>query len=244
MSDLTSRQTKILKHVIEEYIDTAEPVGSVSLDRKYNLGVSPATLRNEMAELIKLGYLKQPHTSAGRVPTPMALRLFVNSLMQPKNLSVTDEVKIKEKVWDFRNEYEKALREATRELADQTKSLAVAMDSDGDLYYAGTANILDMPEFFDIDLTKHVLSLLDHVENLDKIWARADGLEDLQVLMAEELGNDFLAPCAVVFARFGAGKKHQGTIGVFGPCRQNYPRLIPTVRYFGGLMDEMMGNWR
>lgn len=243
MSDLSDRQTKILKHVIEEYVDTAEPVGSVSLDRKYNLGVSPATLRNEMVQLIKLGYLKQPHTSAGRVPTPMALRLYVNSLMQPKNLSVTDEVKIKEKVWDFRNEYEKTLREATRELADRTKSLAVSMDCSGDLYYSGTANILDMPEFFDIDLTKYVLSLLDHFDYLEKIWARADGMEDLQVLMAEDLGNEFLAPCAIVFARFGTGKKHQGTIGVFGPCRQNYPKLIPTVKYFGDLMDEMMGNW-
>ena len=243
MADLSDRQTKILKYVIEEYIDTAMPVGSVSLDKKYNLGVSPATLRNEMAELIKLGYLKQPHTSAGRVPTPMALRFFVNNLMQEKNLSVTDEVKIKEKVWDFRNEYEKALREATRELADRTKSLAVAMDTDGDVYYSGTANILDMPEFFDIGLTKHVLALLDHFDYLDKIWARAEGVEGIQILMAEDLGTDYLVPCAIVFARFGTGKKHQGSIGVFGPCRQNYPKLIPTVKYFGGLIDEMMINW-
>ncbi|MBI3887631.1 hypothetical protein HY310_01010, partial [Candidatus Microgenomates bacterium] len=154
MNDLTPRQIKILKHIIEEYIETAEPVGSETLDKKFNLGVSPATLRNEMVALTNQGYLKQVHTSSGRNPTPKALRLYVSNLMQPKNLSVTDEVKIKEKVFDYKSEFEKALREATRELATCTKSLAVAADSDGDVYYSGTANILAMPEFFDIDLTR------------------------------------------------------------------------------------------
>lgn len=239
MPDLTDRQTQILKYIIEEYIDTAEPVGSVFLDKKYNLGVSPATLRNEMSTLVNLGYLKQPHTSSGRVPTPAALRYYVSNLMQPKSLSVTDEVKIKEKVWDYRQEFEKALREATRELADRTKSLAVAVDDEGDVYYSGTANILDMPEFFDIDLTRHVLSLLDHFDYLSQILAKTNGVSDIQILMAEELGRETLEGCAVIYTRFGIGKKQQGTIGVMGPCRLNYPRLIPTVRYFGGLIDEI-----
>lgn len=240
MNNLSDRQTRILKYVIEEYIDTAEPVGSVALDKKYNLGVSPATLRNEMAQLIKLGYLKQPHTSAGRVPTPIALKFYVNNLMQPKNLSVTDEVKIKEKVWDYRSEFEKVLREATKELADRTKSLALSIDDDGDLYYSGTANILDMPEFFDIDLTRHVLTLMDHFDYINKIFSRADGDADIKILMAEDLGQDNLNSCAMVFTRFGEGKKHQGTIGVFGPCRLNYQKLVPTVRYFGDLIDELI----
>ncbi len=242
MSDLSDRQTKILKYIIDDYIETAEPVGSVTLDKKYNLGVSPATLRNEMAQLLKLGYLKQPHTSAGRVPTPMALKFYVNNLMQTKDLSVTDEVKMKEKVWDYKTEFEKALREATRELADRTKSLAVASSSDGDAYYSGTANILSMPEFYDIDLTRTVLSLLDHFEYLNKIFAKA-GNEDMQILVAEDLGQDSLVPCAIVFTKFGQGTEHEGVIGVVGPCRLNYPKLIPTVRYLGGLMDELVNQW-
>ncbi len=243
--DLTDRQIKILRYLIEEYIETAEPVGSLLLERKYNLGVSPATLRNEMVELTKLGYLHQPHTSAGRAPTPMGLKFYVNNIMQPKGLSVTDEVKIKEKVFDYRTQFEKALREATRELADSTKSLAVAVDNDGDIYYAGTANILSMPEFYDIDLTRNVLSLLDHFDYLNRIFARASGEGDIHILLAEDIGQDSLSPCAIVFTRFGdEGKKHQGTIGVVGPCRLNYPRLIPAVRYVGDLMDELIGSWR
>lgn len=242
MDDLTSRQIKILKHIIEEYIDTARPVGSEMLDKKFNLGVSPATLRNEMATLTKAGYLKQVHTSAGRTPTPAALRYYVTNLMQPKKLSVTDEVKIKERVMDYRSEFEKALREATRELAVQTKSLAVAADNQDNIYYAGTANILDMPEFFDIDLTRHVLSLLDHFDYLNKIFERGGGGEGIHVLLGEDLGYDYLAPCAVVFRRFGMGRKYQGTIGIVGPYRLNYPRLVPAVNYFGDLFDELVAG--
>ncbi len=243
MQDLTDRQKKILKCVVEEYIETAEPVGSVTLDKKYNLGVSPATLRNEMSQLIKLDYLQQPHTSAGRVPTPLGLRYYVNNLMQPKNLSVTDEVKIKERVWDFRTEFERALREATKELAERTKSLAISAGDGGEVYYSGTANILDMPEFFDIDMTRSVLSMLDHFEYLQHIFENTAQDEEIHILMGEDLGTEYLHSCGLVFIRFGEGKRHQGIIGVVGPCRLNYPRLIPTVRYFGNLIDEIVTNW-
>ena len=82
MVELTDRQIKILKAIIEEYIETAEAVGSQTLDKKYGLGVSPATIRNEMVRLTANGFLKQPHASAGRVPTPMALKFYIQNLMQ------------------------------------------------------------------------------------------------------------------------------------------------------------------
>lgn len=244
MNDLTNRQINILKHIIEEYIETAEPVGSEKLDKKFNLGVSPATLRNEMAALTDKGFLKQVHTSAGRTPTPKALRLYVSNIMQPKNLSVAEEVKIKEKVWDHRSEFEKALREATKELAATTKSLAVCADSSGDLYYAGTANILDMPEFFDIDLTRNVLALLDRDEFLYQIFEQANSDGITHILVGEDLGADYLSSCAMVFQRYGLPDgKMSGTIGVVGPYRLNYQRLVPTVNYFSDLINDLIKNW-
>lgn len=243
MADLTDRQIKILKVLIDEYIETAEPVGSVTLDKKYGLGVSPATLRNEMVELTEKGYLHQPHTSAGRTPTPQALKYYVQNLMPAKNLSVTDEVGIKEKVWDYRTQFEKALREATKELAVRTKSLAVAADNEGDIYYSGAANILDMPEFYDIDLTRSVLSLVDHFETINRLFERALGEDQIHVLLGGDLGQETLENCGVIFTRFGAGKKHQGAIGIIGPYRFNYSRVIPTVRYVGSLMDEIISSW-
>src|SRR5438067_2119145 len=109
MYDLSQRQIQILKHIVREYIDTAEPVGSETLEKKYDLGVSPATIRNEMAEMVRLGYLSKPHTSAGRVPTSKALKLYVSDLMKMRDLSVAEEVEAKEKVWDLRAREDKFL---------------------------------------------------------------------------------------------------------------------------------------
>jgi len=243
MDNLTQRQLLILKHIVEEYIDSAEAVGSGTLEKKFpNLGISPATIRNEMSDLTKLGFLKQPHTSSGRVPTPLALKLYVNSLMKMKDLSVTDEVEIKAKVWDFKDHQEKALREATKQLAYHTKELAIATDNDGNIYYSGTANILDMPEFFDIDLTRTVLSMLDEFEYFNKIFSQTDE-EGIHILLGADLGPEYLESCGLVFTKFGVNQEFGGTIGVIGPYRCDYPVVIPTVSYFGKLMQEMVKSW-
>src|SRR4030067_3477174 len=120
MTDLTDRQVQILRAVGEEYMQTAEPVGSETLDRKYNLGVSPATIRNEMAYLVDLGYLKQPHTSAGRIPSATAIRLYIDEMMKERSLTVAEEVCAKEKVWEKREVLGDVLRAVTYELARRT----------------------------------------------------------------------------------------------------------------------------
>ena len=239
MHDLTDRQLVILKHIIDEYINTAEAVGSSTLEKKYpNLGVSPATIRNEMADLTKMGYLKQLHTSAGRVPTPEALKFYVNRLMKLKDLSVTDEVGIKEKVMDNRQNFEKTLRQATKELAMRTRELAISTDNQGNIFYSGTANILDMPEFFDIDLTKTVLTLLDEFDFLNEIFAHSQNEPGIHILLGSDFGAEYLESCGLVFTSFGHGK-NSGVIGVMGPYRRNYPVVIPTVQYFGNVLNEM-----
>ena len=86
---LTERQKKILQLVIDDYIETAEPVGSRTIARKYNLGISPATIRNEMSDLELLGFLEQPHTSAGRIPSAAAYRLYVDSLAGEGSLTLS-----------------------------------------------------------------------------------------------------------------------------------------------------------
>src|SRR3989339_1695757 len=154
MADLTQRQIKILKCIAEEFIETAEPVGSENLERKYNLGISSATIRNEMGSLTQLGYLKKGHLSAGRSPTSMGLKYYVRHLMTPKNMSVGEEIGVKEKVWDFRNEFERLLKETTHELANRTRSLAVCTTDHGAIYSYGASNLLEEPEFYNIDVTK------------------------------------------------------------------------------------------
>ncbi len=240
--NITDRQTQILKSIVEEFTNTAQAVGSDTLDKKYNLGISPATIRNEMVELTKQGFLKQPHTSAGRVPTPMAIKYYINELMSEKDLSVSEEVAVKERVWDHRFEMQKMLREATRCLSEKTGALSIATTDDQMVYHAGYANILDLPEFFDIDVTRTVLSLLDETQSLLDIFKRAVGDEPIHILVGEELGSQFFEPVGIVFTDFQAGKR-TGTLGVIGPSRLNYPYVIPMVRYFGNLINEIGRNW-
>lgn len=243
MAELTERQAKILKSVVDEYIETAEPVGSETLEKKYSLGVSPATIRNEMAALTETGFLRQPHTSAGRVPTQTGFKIYITQLMEEKKPSVTDEVAAKEAIWDYRHEFDRFLREATRALANQTQSLAVAATKEGDVYSAGYSHILEMPEFYDIDVTKSVLDLLDEFKKLEALFEKSYGDDPIHILLGEDMGQEFLQPCGMVFTNFEAGPKHSGSIGVIGPCRLNYPSIVPTIRYFGELISELAKGW-
>ena len=95
---LNDRKKKILKAIVEDYIDSSQPVGSKTLVENYDLNVSPATIRNEMAELEDMGYLDKPHTSAGRVPSTLGYRFYVDTLMKENNLDKEEIILIKEKV--------------------------------------------------------------------------------------------------------------------------------------------------
>lgn len=242
--DLTERQMQILKVIIEEYIETAEAVGSETLDKKYNLGVSPATIRNEMVKLTTAGYLKQPYTSAGRTPTHVALRLYVNKLMKQKELSIADEVSVRQKIIGYKDETDRLLREATKALAIQTKTMSLTVTDEGDIYISGVSNILDMPEFYDIDVTKHLLNTLDEYEYWWNMITRLDESDSFGICLGDIFGEEYLQDCGGVFVKFHSqSHSHQGAIGVVGSYRLNYPKVIPTVRFMGNLIEEIVGNW-
>ena len=243
MHDLTARQVEILKSLIEEYIETADAVGSETLEKKHNLSASPATIRNEMVRLTELGYLKKLHVSAGRVPTPMGMKFYVKQLMKEKELSTAEEVSLKEKVWDLREKEREFLKEVTKTLAERTKTLAIATTNDGDIFCAGYANILDMPEFFDIDLTRNLLQVVDEAEYLRSIFLGQVDDEDIHIVLGEELGPRLNGPYGFVYKRYHTPMNLIGEIGVIGSSRLNYTSIVPTVRYFGNLIEEIAKGW-
>ncbi len=240
MTGLTARQTQILKALIDEYIETAEPIGSVSLEKKYNLGISPATIRSEMVDLTKMGYLRQPHTSAGRIPSPQAMKFYIDQLMEEKQMSLTEEVKTKEKVRNSKGDFNKLMDEATEALAQSTNALAVAMmDDDENSWSSGYAHFFDNPEFMNFHLCQSVFGLLEESRRMHELFfERTTGLSLIEVLFGEELGWPYFEPIGVVASRFSAGGRN-GAIGVIGPFRLNYGAVIPTVRYFRNLIEEM-----
>jgi heat-inducible transcriptional repressor len=122
---LSDRKQRVLRAIVDDYVATAQPVGSLTLSRKYRLGVSPATLRNEMAGLEDLGYLEQPHTSAGRIPSDRGYRLYVDALMQRMPL-VEPQVRSIRNLYEARiREIEDLIRETARTLSEHTKCLAM-----------------------------------------------------------------------------------------------------------------------
>jgi len=239
---LTARQTQILKVLIDEYIETADPVGSENLDKKFNLGVSPATIRNEMVSLTRLGYLKQPHTSAGRVPTPKAMKFYIDQLMEEKQMSLAEEVKAKEDVWDVRMDLDNLLEESTKSLARKTRNLAVAATDEGKIWHSGYSNVFLNPEFSNMQACADLFSIIEEAEIMRELFfERAMSGSPIDVLFGEELGWSELSPVGVVVTHFNAFGKN-AALGVIGPIRLNYSTVIPILKYFRNLIEEVSKN--
>ncbi len=125
--DLSERKLRILQAIVADFISSAEPIGSRTLSKKYDMGISPATIRNEMSDLEDMGYLTHPHTSAGRVPSDKAYRLYVNNLMQKYEIPEEDKQIISEKLTTNVMELERTIKHAASLLSDLTNLASFAI---------------------------------------------------------------------------------------------------------------------
>ncbi len=241
MVDLTGRQIQILRAIVEKYMETAEAVGSETIDKKFNFGVSPATIRNEMVYLAEQGYLRKPHSSAGRIPTSQAIKFYVRELMREKDLSVADEVSLKERIWSNRTQVADLFNEAAHILAERARCIGLIMDSeDGHLYHSGYAHILTFPEFDNIDVTRTVLTLIEEFHAMQEIFDYARGEEPVHLVLGEDLGNQYLEPVGFVFTDVQVGSTKYN-LSVIGPTRMDYAYVMPMMKYFRGLIVELIG---
>ncbi len=241
MEDLTQRQVDILKAIIQEHTEAGMPVGSKILEKKYKLGVSPATIRNEMVELSKKGYLTKSHFSSGRIPSAKGFRFYIRHLMKEKELSTIDEVAYKNSVWDDRQELHKLLSHATKVLAQRTGLLSITTTENGDVYYSGVGNLLGKDEFLDLNLSRNLFGLLDEAPYWEGILRQFYKAQDeiMCMLGEEDFRDSSFESCASVFGEF-TGTRTKGIIGVVGPKRMYYDVIIPQVRYFSSLIGEIM----
>ncbi len=152
--ELTERKLKILQAIISDYISTAEPVGSRTLSKKYQLGISPATIRNEMSDLEDLGFLTHPHTSAGRVPSDKAYRLYVNELMGNAEITPAEKQIIENQLRADVNELDKVIKNAARLLSNITNLASFVMTPSQE------ENRLDFVKFLPVDHNTVVLMIV------------------------------------------------------------------------------------
>ena len=197
---LTRRQADILKAIIEEYMESAQPIASVELVAKRHLTLSGATVRNVMADLVRNGFLEMMHVSSGRTPTDRAYRFYINDLMEEEPISVLQEMTLKQKIWDNRDETQTLLRSAAEALSELTGYLSFAITDSGYYYFVGASKILDLPEFFEINVMKAVLKLMDDYELIKSVLQRNYFVgSDVTVLIGKEIGLANMEPVSLIF---------------------------------------------
>ena len=340
---LDERKNLILQAIIDDYIMTAMPVGSRTISRKSGVGYSPATIRNEMSDLEELGYLAQPHTSAGRVPSYKAYRLYVDQMMKTVKLTSDEREMMHDHLLSKSKQVESVIRSAANVLSDATKYTSVIVApklgtlrirhvqlvpvaertalmvivtnagivkdaiirvpeglDDDDLYsisrmltqrladeplegvrqafsemlrnaeqnrkllgealrvienrleqggdasdviVGGSANLLEYPEYSDVNKARSLLSVLESRETLRRVLGR-DGSMEVSIRIGPENGMPELNDCSIVTASYRVGDHSTGTLGIIGPTRMNYNRVISVLDFMSRALSDILSEYR
>lgn len=333
---LDDRKKRILEAVIEEYNQTAEPVGSTKIANDYNLGLSPATIRNEMASLEELGYLEQPHTSAGRIPSSKGYRLYVDLIMKEKTLTLKEKEMIDSTLKEDVIKLDELIKEASNVLSRITNYAAIATGpqieacsveeiklvkigqdrlmiviladnglikesvvrcegvipnenveifnkllnykfkgmnfkavydninaniedelcninntiiplimelnnlltkEDTQLYLDGARNMLDLPELKKEKTLKNFLNIIETQDAIKElIKSGYDG--NINVYIGQETAFEDLKDFTIITYKQSINEKDIGTIGIIGPKRMDYKKVIPIIKYIGDSIQE------
>lgn len=340
MMQLDERKFMILQAIIDDYIMTAMPVGSRTISRKAGVTFSPATIRNEMSDLEELGYLDQPHTSAGRVPSHKAYRLYVDQLLKTTRLTNDERERMHDYLHSKSSQVDSVIRSAAQVLADATNytsvivspklgtlrikhiqlvpvadgvalmiivsNLGIVKDAvvnvpDGlgadelyaisrmmterlagkaldevrqtfseilrenagnrrlmgealsviehkleaeegtDVYIGGSSKLLNYPEYSDIRKAQNFLSILESKDKLRRMITNNGGME-VTIRIGSENGAPELSDCSIVTAQYRVGDRATGTLGIIGPTRMNYARVVPILEFMSRAVGEVLAE--
>jgi len=232
---ISERQKNLLNYIVSEYGKTAEPVGSEFLARVSKMNLSSATLRNEMAELEKGGYICQPHTSAGRMPTARGYRFYIENFLEQRDLTKKEKFIL-----------EKTLRESGKTNYDIYKTLAKAIAelapvavifafSKNDFYYTGISNLFSQPEFRDLEI---VASISEVIDSLDEVMGEIfeNVGNDIEILLGKD--NPFGEVCGTVITSY-ENKDKKGVISFLGPMRMDYETNYSLMKYSKDLINSL-----
>ncbi len=217
--------------IIREYIKLAEPISSKLLEKKHDFGLSPAAIRIEMQKLTDAGYISQPHTSAGRVPTDKGYRFFVNNLLTKESKTLAKKDWVENKIQDnFR-----FIQALTRQLAEETKTLALNYLEDENVFWQeGWEGVLQEPEFEERD---NVINFTELLKGLEKDMEKLETEEGINIY----IGKENLLPGAkdftVITSRYHLSGGEKGIISILGPKRMEYDRNINLISSLMKLLE-------
>jgi transcriptional regulator of heat shock response len=230
--ELTQRQSQILNEIIEEYINSAKPVSSKLLEKKHDFKICPATIRIEMQKLDDSGFISQPHTSAGRVPTDKGYRFYVDNFLE-KDFFEDSRWAIDELLNSEANDTVKLLQSITKNLASFSSSLAMGyLSNEKILLKEGWEDVVREPEFKEIDFISHFAEAIKNFE---------EEIEDMKLSQEVEvfIGKENPFPKAKEFSMIITRchfSKEEGFLAIVGPKRMTYEKNI---NYLKSLISKL-----
>ncbi len=231
---LDKRQELILRLVIEEYIRSAEPVGSKYLAETFNLAFSSATIRNEMKVLEQEGFLRQPHVSAGRIPTEKSYIYYLQNMLtngQHKIAGAPMRSALQEPT-----EVEQTLRELAKQLVQMSGETAIVATDPRWSYYAGVSNLFHKPDFHNVEVLQAIGEIFDQFDDVIRgLYKHLP--ETPQVLIGTQ--GPFGEHMATILVRYKLPGNHQGILGLVGPLRMDYARNIALVERAKEVITEL-----
>jgi len=234
---LTSRQKRILSAVVKEFTDTAVPVGSKHLLKKYDFDLSSATIRSEMNELEDAGFLFQPHTSAGRIPTDEGYRYFVSEIMPDKELSKVDQKKMQAELLKLKAKNTRLTRTTAKLLSSLSGNLAISGIKD-EFDDFGMGELLDEPEFREMDDLCRLAETLDFIdERVDQLVGKLKDNE-VKIYIGKENPIKEISNCSMMVTPYKTKSGEKGILALIGPKRMKYAKNKSLIQY----MKKLLGG--
>lgn len=233
---ISLRQAKLLAAIVKEYSNSAQPIGSEEINQKYKFGISSATIRNEMMALEKMGYIEQPHTSAGRVPTDLGYRYFINELMKRFELSLKEQQILRQELLSYQERAQELSRGIAKLLADKTDQAAFALLPE-ETSATGLSNILQRSN---LD-KKGMVEVVQFFEDIDEY---ADQMltnffkEKPEALIGKEHQLVPLQNYSLIVSKVDLPSGKKGLIGILGPKSMRYDKNMSLVEYVAKFLSS------
>jgi transcriptional regulator of heat shock response len=242
--ELSERKQKILNAIIRDFQHTAEPVGSRTISRSYLYDLSPATIRNEMADLEEEGFIIQPHTSAGRIPTDRGYRFYVDRLMRAIHPSHREEEIVKSTFHHKSLNLDEILHQTARLLSHALdySAIVVNLGSHRRIFSAGTVNLLHQPEFRNLEKMQKILELFEEEELLAEIVEKYSAPDEVTIHIGSENKIKEVRACSLVVSSFEIDHEVAGGIGLIGPTRMYYSKATSLVDYVAKELSSVLSR--
>lgn len=242
--DISERKRDVLGAIVTDFINTAEPVGSFTITKYYLKNVSSATVRNEMHELEHFGYITHPYTSSGRIPTDHGYRYYVDNIMETKEIAGREIALIRSGIKKIGRGIEELMR-GTLKVISSVLNYASVFVSFGKKRIAtssGLSKILNEPEFQNIQNIKNIIETFEHEDLISRILEEYSRTGSLSLKIGKENTHKEIKDLSIVVAQHNLKGFDPGAIGIIGPTRMDYYRVISVLKHVSNELDKLISQ--